>query len=163
MGAGVAKNKQELETRLKDAFTHDTSVVVQEVITGRELTCAVMGNFGGEILPLPPVEIKIKKGFFDRQVKYSSETVELCPAPLTKGQTEKIQELAVEAHNALGCDGVTRSDFILKGSTFYYLETNTIPGLTENSLAPKEAKAYGLSFPEYLDAQVLLALAKKKK
>ncbi len=163
MGAGVAKNKQELETRLHDAFTHDMSVVVQEVIIGRELTCAAMGNFGHEIIPLPPVEIKIKKGFFDRQIKYSAETIELCPAPLTKAQTGKIGELALFAHDALGCDGVTRSDFILKGNTFYYLETNTIPGLTENSLAPKEAKAFGMTFGEYLDAQVMLALVKYKK
>lgn len=163
MGAGVAKTKDELEARLCDAFTHDAVVVVQEVITGRELTCAVMGNFGDDILALPPVEIKIKKGFFDRQVKYSPETVELCPAPLTKSQTQKIRELAVLAHDALRCDGVTRSDFILKGNTFYYLETNTIPGLTENSLAPKEAKAVGMTFSQYLDAQILLALAKNKK
>lgn len=163
MGAGLAKNKSEFETRLKDAFSHDMSVVVQEVISGRELTCAVMGNFGDELIPLPPAEIPLKKGFFDRQVKYAPETVELCPAPLTKGQTEKIQELAVLAHDALGCDGVTRSDFLLKGNTFYYLETNTIPGLTENSLTPKEAKAFGLSFPEYLDLQIILALKKRTK
>jgi D-alanine-D-alanine ligase len=163
MGAGLAKNKVELEKRLKEAFSHDISVVVQEVISGRELTCAVVGNFGDELLPLPPVEIKIKKGFFDRAVKYDSQTVELCPAPLTKNQTEKIQELAVLAHDALGCDGVTRSDFLLKGNTFYYLETNTIPGLTENSLAPKEAKASQMTFASYLDLQISLALKKHNK
>lgn len=161
VGAGVAKNSTELKQRLQDSSLHDTHVLVQKIISGRELTCAVMGNTNGNIQALPPVEIEIKKGFFDRKVKYASTTKEVCPAQLTSAQTKKIQNLAVEAHGALGCDGVTRSDFILSGNTFYYLETNTIPGLTENSLAPKEAKAAGMTFSEYLDAQIELALQKK--
>ncbi len=163
MGAGIAKNKKELEVRLKDAFSHDSSVVVQEVITGRELTCAVVGNSGGDVFALPPAEIPLKKGFFDRKVKYSADTVEICPAELSSKLTNQIQDLAIEAHTALGCAGVTRTDFILKESTFYYLETNTIPGLTEHSLTPKEAKAAGYTFQKYLDLQVELALEKKKK
>lgn len=162
VGAGIAKTVTELEKRLKDAFYHDSEVLVQKYIKGRELTCAVIGNSGDTVKALPPVEIRTTAEFFDREVKYSSETIELCPAPLTKAQTKKIGELAVMAHTALGCDGVTRSDFILSGSTFYYLETNTIPGLTENSLAPKEARAAGMSFAKYLDTQVMLALKKKK-
>ena len=160
VGAGLAKNKAELQKRLKDSSLHDSQILVQEIIKGRELTCAVIGNSGDTVQALPPVEIQIQKGFFDRKVKYATTTVEVCPAPLTKIQTQKIQDLALAAHHALGCDGVTRSDFLLKGNTFYYLETNTIPGLTENSLAPKEAKAFGMSFPEYLDVQVTLALKK---
>lgn len=160
VGAGLAKSKAELQKRLKDSSHHDSQILVQEIIKGRELTCAVMGNSSHEVVLLPPVEIQIQKGFFDRKVKYATTTVEICPAPLTTSQTQKIQELARTAHLALGCDGVTRSDFILKGNTFYYLETNTIPGLTENSLAPKEAKAYGMSFSEYLDMQITLALKK---
>ncbi len=163
VGAGIARNAKEFKTRLSDALVHDTSVIVQEMIVGRELTCAVAGNQDHTIVVFPPAEIPVKKGFFDRTVKYASETIELCPAPLTKTQTIKIQELATDIHNALGCDGVTRTDFILKGNTFYYLETNTIPGMTEQSLAPKEAKAAGYSFPEYLNLQVQLALEKNLK
>lgn len=66
-------------------------------------------------------------------------------------------------HETLGCDGVSRSDFLLRDNTFYFLETNTIPGLTETSLAPKEAKAHGMTFPQYLDQQIKLALKKKRK
>ncbi len=162
VGAGIARNTQEFKRRLYEVLEYDTTIIVQEMITGRELTCAVVGNTGDEIIALPPAEIIIKKGFFDREIKYDPQTVEICPAQLTKNQTKKIQEYAVEAHTALGCDGITRSDFILNGNRFYYLETNTIPGLTENSLAPKEAKASGMTFASYLDLQISLALQKHK-
>ncbi len=161
VGAGIAKNSTELKKRIQDSLKHDKSVLVQEFIRGRELTCGVIGNTGELVLPLPPVEIPKQGEFFDRKIKYADKTVELCPAPLSKAQTKKIQNLSVLIHETLGCDGVTRSDFLLKGNTFYFLETNTIPGLTENSLVPKEAKAMGMTFPKYLDAQITLALRKK--
>lgn len=158
VGSGIATNKAILKEKLQDAFSHDSEVIIQERIVGRELTCAVFGNTGLTVTPFPPVEIKTDALFFDRNVKYDSKTIELCPAPLSKTQTKHIQEYASVIHQALGCNGVTRSDFILADSgIFYYLETNTIPGLTETSLAPKEARAYGLSFKEYIDLQIITA------
>lgn len=162
VGAGLVKEKIQFKKVLTQAFSHGRDVIIQEHISGRELTCGVIGNSGSHLLPLPPVEIKTDATFFDRKTKYDKRTIELCPAPLSKKQIESIQKYAVTMHDILGCDGVTRSDFILKGNTFYFLETNTIPGLTENSLAPKEAKAIGLSFAQYLDMQITLALEKGK-
>lgn len=159
VGGGVAGDIQELKQKLHDAFLHDNEVIVQERIIGRELTCAVFGNTGGDIVPFPPVEIQTQALFFDRQVKYDSNTIELCPAPLSKKETKQLQEYALVIHQALGCHGVTRSDFIYDTQgVFYYLETNTIPGLTQTSLAPKEAKAAGLSFKNYIDLQIKKAL-----
>lgn len=158
MGSGIATDKAMLKEKLQDAFSHDSEVIIQERIIGREMTCAVFGDTGLTVTPFPPVEIKTDALFFDRNVKYDSKTVELCPAPLSKKETKHIQEYASVIHQALGCSGVTRSDFILADSgVFYYLETNTIPGLTETSLAPKEARAYGLSFKEYIDLQIITA------
>jgi D-alanine-D-alanine ligase len=82
-------------------------------------------------------------------------SVEMTPAPLTASQTKKVQELALSAHVLFGCRGMSRSDFILKGSTFYILETNTIPGMTKTSLLPQQAEFMGISFTDLLDLLIV--------
>lgn len=162
VGVSIVKNKEELAAALERASREKGSVLIEEYIKGREITCGVMGNsFQKEFIPMPPVEIVTESAFFDYHAKYeSAATKEICPAPLTKTLTKKIQELAMKAHEALGCEGLTRSDFIIKKSTPYFLEINTIPGLTEQSLCPKEAKAMGMSFGELLDRMVEMGLKK---
>lgn len=164
VGVSIVKTKKELTVALEKAFTEGTTILAEEYIKGREITCGVMGNSGDKLTPMPPVEIVADGTFFDYHAKYqSAATKEICPAPLSKPLTKKIQELAVKAHQALGCDGLTRSDFIIKGSIPYFLETNTIPGLTEQSLCPKEAKAMGMSFSDLLDNMIEMARAKHAK
>ena len=75
--------------------------------------------------------------------------------------TQKIQSMALKAHAILGCDGMSRSDFILKGSKFYVLETNTIPGMTQTSLLPQAAKAMGIDFAAMLDLIIVAGLRRK--
>ncbi len=165
IGTSIVKSKKYLPLALKRAASEDALILIQKYIKGRELTCAVLGNTNQtELIALPIVEI-IPKGrtFFDYEAKYSPETREICPALIPNAVTRKIQELSKKAHALLGCDGLTRSDFILvPNGAIYFLEINTIPGLTENSLSPKEARAAGLSFSEFLDTQVQLALKKHK-
>lgn len=164
VGVSIVKTKKELDAALKKAAEEKGSILIEEYIKGREVTCGVMGNSRQEqLIPMPPVEIVAEGTFFDYRAKYeSAATKELCPAPLSKALTKKIQELAMKAHEALGCDGLTRSDFIIKGSTAYFLEINSIPGLTEQSLCPKEAKAMGMSFGDLLDKMVEMGLRKFK-
>lgn len=161
VGISIIHTPKEIDAAVTTAFAEDSMVVVQHYITGRELTCGVLGNHNGTITPLPPVEIKAAHTFFDYHAKYhATDTVELCPAPLTEEQTAAIQRQSIAVHQALGCDGLTRSDFIMAASgTLYYLETNTIPGMTPTSLCPKEAKAAGLSLAEFFTRQIELALA----
>lgn len=111
-----------------------------------------------------PIWVSSNASFFDYHAKYeSAETQEICPAPLAPELTAHIQEMARLAHEALECGGLTRSDFIIaQDETMYFLEINTIPGLTEASLCPKEARAAGISFPDFLDMQLDLALRKRK-
>lgn len=166
VATAIVRSEDRLEAAIKAAFEEDKTVLVMEYVKGRELTCGVMGDSGQtEAEALPPIEI-IAHGseFFDYQTKYFSKTVEeVCPAAISKELTEKIQRLSEKIHRSLGCEGLTRSDFILseKDGELYFLEINTIPGQTEASLCPKEAKAIGLSFAEFIEKQIRMALEKK--
>lgn len=164
IGISIVRKPKDLVAALQKAFNEDRTVLIEEYIKGEEITCAIMGNTGQtELTALPPIEIIPAGEFFDYDSKYFAlETKEICPARITKKQTKAVQKLAQKVHATIGCDGLSRSDFILtaKGK-FYFLEINTIPGLTEVSLAPKAASAHGMPFPDFLDAQIKLAIAKK--
>ena len=165
IGISIVRKKEDLFDAIKKAFKEDVIVLIEEYIKGKELTCAVMGNTGQSALAtLPPIEIVPAGEFFDYASKYDSQkTKEICPARITKFQTTKLQALAQKIHAVIGCDGLSRSDFILTPrGEFYFLEINTVPGLTEESLAPKAAMAHGMQFPKFLDVQVKLAMAKKR-
>lgn len=167
IGITIVHKKRELVPAIKIAFREDRTALIEEYIRGRELTCGVLGNSGRtSLIALPPVEIVPPTGrFFDYDAKYFlKETKEICPAPVAKKITEEVQKLAKKAHFVLGCDGLTRSDFILSSrNKLYFLEINTIPGLTEASLCPKEARAAGMTFSEFLDKQIKLALLKNSQ
>jgi len=165
IGISVVRKKNELVPALKKAFHEDNQILIEEFIQGIELTCGVLGNSTQTKLnALPPVEIISREHFFNYHAKYfSKSTQEICPAPIGKKMTAVIQNAAKTAHRTLGCDGLTRSDFILKNKNLYFLEINTLPGLTKNSLCPKEAAAIEITFSEFLDRQIELALLKQKK
>ena len=166
VGVSIIRNFSDLEVAVSKAFQEDGLILIEEYLVGRELTCPVMGNSGSsDLIALPPAEILAGKAeFFDYQAKYfSNDTKEVCPAEIGSELTLEIQELAKKAHIILGCDGLTRSDFILRDGVLYFLEINTIPGQTEVSLSPKAAKAIGWSFSEFLDKQIEMALLKWKK
>lgn len=163
VGVSIIHDESAIEAAVRTAFAEDDSVLVEQYIKGREVTCGVLGNtYQTELRALPIVEIIAKASFFDYHAKYESkETQEICPANLSPTLVEQIQHMAKHAHEALECNGLTRSDFMIaQDGTPYFLEINTIPGITEASLCPKEAKAAGISFPEFLSMQIELALAK---
>lgn len=162
IGISLVKTQEAIEEAIEAAFKEDNQILVQEFIEGREITCAVLGNSGQtELEALPPAEVVSANEFFDYEAKYISEkTKEICPAKISQEQTQKVQGLAKMIHEKFGCEGLTRSDFIMNDDDFYFLEINTLPGLTQESLSPKIAKAAGMSFVEFLDKQVKLALLK---
>jgi len=164
VGVVIVKVLEDLLPAVEEVFQRDNQVLVQEFVSGQELTCGVLGNSQDEDLEaLPPVEIKPGRDFFDYEAKYNDQaTLEICPAPISKNLTHQIQEQAVLVHKLLGCDGLTRSDFIFnKEKGLYFLEINTIPGLTTASLCPKEAVAAGYTYADFLDKIIQLALNKK--
>ncbi|MGH7174748.1 MAG: D-alanine--D-alanine ligase family protein, partial [Minisyncoccia bacterium] len=139
------------------------SVLVEELIRGREATVGIVENFRSENLyALPAIEIIPPEGdFFSYSAKYSGATQEICPALFPRKVNEELAHAARTAHRMLGLRHYSRSDFIVspKGAV-YYLETNTLPGMTTESLMPKALAAVGISLPDFLNHLVNLALVR---
>jgi D-alanine-D-alanine ligase len=163
VGVSIIKSKGDLRAALKKAFKESGRVMIQKYIRGREFTCGVLENKNGNPFALPPTEIIPKtSSFFDYHAKYKiGGSLEITPPRLPKAKIKTLQQMALSAHILLGCSGMSRSDFMLQGSTFYILETNTIPGMTETSLLPQAAKVVGINFTSMLDLIIAAGLRKK--
>ncbi len=164
LGMSLVHNAKELGAGIKLAFNHDTEVMVEEFIKGREITVGVLGN--DELTPMPLVEIIPGEdfSFFDYTAKYTpGATMEICPAKVPAEIWHQAQEYGLRAHKALKLRGYSRTDMIFNGENkLFVIETNTIPGMTPTSLLPQAAKEYGLDFSALLDRLIDLALEDKK-
>jgi D-alanine-D-alanine ligase len=159
LGMSIARSEEDITEGLKKAFGIDQQVMVEEFISGREITGGVIGN--SELTALPLVEIipGDQYEFFDYEAKYKpGASREICPADLEEAITVRAQNYALSAHRALELRGYSRTDMIVNGDDIYVLETNTIPGMTPTSLLPQGAAAAGLDFPALLDRLIKLAL-----
>jgi len=164
VGVSVARNFNDLVNAIGKSFNYGNKIIVEEYLSGREVTCGVLENFRGqEHYTLPIIEIipPTSSDFFDYNAKYSGETREICPADLSLELKRNIEEMTRKAHIALGCRHYSRADFIVSPKGIYILEVNTLPGLTSESLLPKAVKAVGSSYSELLDHLITLALNKK--
>jgi D-alanine-D-alanine ligase len=165
VGTAIAKTLLELESAIDDALQYSDQALIEEFIFGREATCGVVDNFRNELnYSLLPVEIRKPSNatFFDYDAKYSGKSEEICPGNFTAGEKEMIQKIAKEAHKALGLRHYSRSDFIIHPKRgIYILETNTLPGLTSESLLPKSLQAVGCSLSDFFDHLIKLALEGK--
>ena len=167
VGTSIARTYEEFAAGLERAFGYATSVLVEEYIPGREVTVGVIDGFRGEeyyVLPAIEIITPKTKSFFDYEAKYSGQDAggaqEICPAPLEDDIREAVADIALAAHKALHLRHYSRSDIIIGKRGIYILETNTLPGLTEESLVPKALAAVGCKFPEFLDHLITLALTK---
>ncbi|PID98744.1 D-alanine--D-alanine ligase [Candidatus Saccharibacteria bacterium] len=144
---------------LAEVFAKHTNLLLEELITGTEIT---VGVFGGDALPV--IEIIPPEGAdFDYANKYNGKTQELCPPQhVSTEQQQAAQALALQVHALAGCRDMSRTDFIIDESgVIYLLETNTIPGMTAQSLYPKMAAAAGIDFPSLCDRLVHMALSRR--
>ncbi len=159
LGMSIVRQPEQLPAALETAFQHDSEVMVEEFIQGREITVGVIGN--DELMPLPLIEIipDARYDFFDYEAKYKpGATREVCPAEVDDRIREKAQKYGLIAHQALQLKGYSRTDMIVRGDEFFILETNTIPGMTETSLLPQAAAEAGLDFGALLDRLIELAM-----
>lgn len=159
LGVSIIEGPSALDRALTEAFKLDNAVLIETFMAGTELTVAVIGNENASALPV--IEIVPQLGeFYDFESKYAADgSQHICPARLTDEQTTAVQQVAVQAHKALDCCGVSRSDVILAADgTPWVLETNTIPGMTATSLLPDAGRAAGMSFPQLCTRLIELAL-----
>jgi D-alanine-D-alanine ligase len=159
IGMSIVREQDQLSAALELAFEHDSEVMVEEFISGREITVGVIGNDDLAALPLVEIIPDEQYEFFDYEAKYKpGATKEICPAEVGEDMREKAQEYGLTAHRALQLRGYSRTDMIVSGSDIYILETNTIPGMTPTSLLPQAAAQFGLSFSALLDRLIELAM-----
>ncbi len=162
VGLEIVRSEDRLAATLDELFVHDRTVLVEEFVAGRELTCGVLDGWAfGPARGLPLLEIiPLEDPYFNYHAKYTEgATREPCPAPVSDSVHQRGREMALIAHRALGCRGFSRTDFFwTPEDELLVLETNTIPGLTSTSLMPKMAAAVGISFAELVAGMVLSAL-----
>ena len=163
VGIFKVNNEDEYTELIKETFKFGSTAIIEQFIPGREISAGVIENFRGErYFSLPPIEIVLVDSFFDYHTKYNGGAKEICPANFEKEIDEEIRKTAIVAHQSIGARDYSRSDMILgDDGKLYILEINTLPGLTEKSLLPKEAKAVGISLKDLISHLIDLALKRK--
>ena len=151
IGMSKVNEENELIPAIERAFQEDNQVLIEEFIQGREITCGVMESKGKTYI-LPLCEVIPKNDFFDYEAKYKSELAEeIIPAPINADFAATIKSTSAFLYRRLNCSGVVRMDYILTEDNIYFLEVNTIPGLSGASIVPKMAKEFGWSYEELID------------
>ena len=158
---GVTKVHQieDLQSAIDIAFEHDDELIIESFLDGTEVSVGVL-RYKGELIVLPITEIVSENDFFDYEAKYLGKSEEITPARISKKQEENVRTMAKSIYEILKMDGFTRSEFIFKDDTPYFLEMNTVPGLTEESILPQQAACAGISLSELFTNAIEEALAK---
>ena len=147
-GVTKVKKKEELLSAIETAFKESNEVMIEAFMDGREVACGVVKTRNKTIV-LPVTEIISKNEFFDYEAKYTpGKSDEVTPADMPLVVTDDIQRLSSLVYDLLGCKGIVRVDFIIIGQKPYFLEINTVPGMTEESLVPKQAAAVGIALED---------------
>jgi D-alanine-D-alanine ligase len=149
---GVSKVKEisELSGAIEKAFEESSEVLIEEYIEGTELTCGVV-NTGSRKMVFPITEVLPKNEFFNYESKYVPGMAdEITPARISDELTLKVQSLSSEIYDLCNCKGIVRVDYILKGEKPYFLEINTVPGMTATSFIPQQIEAMGLSLKDLI-------------
>ncbi|MCK9204466.1 MAG: D-alanine--D-alanine ligase [Bacteroidales bacterium] len=157
VGMSKVSHQDELKAALELAFHEDNEILAEEFVKGRELTCGVIRTGEGTIA-FPVTEIIPRKEYFDYEAKYrKGMSEEVVPAAIPDSVSKKCREISAFLFEKLNCKGVVRFDYIFDGEDFYFLEVNTVPGLTAASIVPKMALAYGWSFTELITRLLMKA------
>ncbi|EHQ30876.1 D-alanine--D-alanine ligase [Mucilaginibacter paludis] len=156
VGMSKVHNVAALPQALEKAFHEDHQILVEEFIKGREFSIGIV-RLHGELKVLPATEIISSKEFFDYEAKYTDGvTQEITPAHLSQEQVKTIARIVSEVYLRLNCHGMTRLDFILQEESqdFYFIEINTTPGQTVNSLIPQQVRAAGMDIKDFYSALI---------
>ena len=157
VGVCIANNQTEYQAALLEAFSYENEVVVEQFITGREFSVAVVDKKAYPVIEIAPLQ-----GFYDYKNKYQAGScVETCPAEISSALTKEMQKYAEMGYEALNLQAYARLDFLMDDEgNMYCLEANTLPGMTPTSLIPQEAKAIGMDYPQLCENLIEVSLKK---
>ncbi|MDO8898965.1 MAG: ATP-grasp domain-containing protein, partial [Bacteroidales bacterium] len=149
VGVSKVNLEEELQPALEKAFMDDEFALIESFIKGREIGCGVF-EFKGRMIVLPLTEIISKNEFFDYDAKYTKgKSDEITPADVDEDIDLEIKALAAQLYNRLSCRGFVRFDFILTDEDIYFLEVNTVPGMSAASIIPQQAEVMGISLSDF--------------
>lgn len=150
---GVTKvgEASELADAIDAAFGEGDAILIEECIKGREMTEGIF-TAKGKVIKLPVTEIVPHNDFFDYEAKYQGKSDEICPARISDELAERISDTTGLIYHYFGCRGLVRADYIVSGEEIYFLELNTVPGMTQMSLVPQQVRAAGIDMKEFFNA-----------
>lgn len=156
---GISKvyKEADLLAAIDIAFAEDSTVLIESFLEGTEVSVGVI-DYQNEVLVLPPTEIVSDNDFFDYDAKYNGKSQEITPARISAIQLENLNAVAEKIYKTLNMKGFTRSEFIFIGDEPYFLEMNTVPGLTNESLLPQQSRAAGISLQDLFTNAIEMAL-----
>ena len=145
-GVSKVSDMMQLKVAIKLAFEHDNHIMFEEFIDGTEVSCGVYYN--NAVTSLPVTEIVTDNEFFDYEAKYEGKSNEITPARIDKNIYSKIKNLTEKIYSELNLKGICRVDYIIKNNLPYVIEINTVPGLSKESIIPKQLKCMNISLSE---------------
>ena len=156
---GISKvhAKNEILPALEKAYKEDSEILIESFLDGTEVSVGVI-QYKGETKVLPITEIVSENDFFDYEAKYEGKSQEITPARISPTQQDKVEKVAKKVYEILNISGFSRSEFIFIDSEPYFLEINTVPGLTAKSILPQQAKVAGISLAELFESAIEAAL-----
>ena len=156
-GISKVKTKNEMIPAIEKAYKEDSQILIEAFLDGSEITIGVL-NYNGEIKVLPMTEIVTENDFFDYEAKYLGKSEEITPARISDEIHKKLEKTARKVYKSLNMSGFTRSEFIVVNGEPYFLEMNTVPGLTAASIIPQQAAEANISLPQLFDNAIEMAL-----
>ncbi|MCL4138525.1 UNVERIFIED_CONTAM: hypothetical protein GTU68_048770 [Idotea baltica] len=156
-GISKAYNKEEVLQGIETAYKEDSSILIESFLNGTEVSVGVI-QYKGEIKVLPITEIVSENDFFDYEAKYEGKSQEITPARISSSEKKSVEEVAIKAYKALNMSGFSRAEYIFVNGEPHFLEINTVPGMTLESILPQQAKAAGISLYDLFENAIESAL-----
>ncbi|WP_298948380.1 D-alanine--D-alanine ligase [uncultured Polaribacter sp.] len=156
-GISKAHKKEDIVPAIEVAYKEDNEILIESFLNGTEVSVGVI-QYKGETKVLPITEIVSENDFFDYEAKYEGKSKEITPARITKTQQKKVEKIAKKVYKVLNMTGFSRSEYIFVNDEPYFIEMNTVPGLTEESILPQQAKVAGISLSELFENSIEEAL-----
>jgi D-alanine-D-alanine ligase len=160
LGVSKVNRLEDFAKALEFAFAEDRDILIESMLKGTEISVGIL-NYKGETMVLGITEILSENDFFDYQAKYEGKSKEITPARITESEKELVISTAIKVYESLGMSGFSRADFIIMNGIPHFIEINTNPGLSPQSIFPQQAEIAKMDFSEMLNNEISLALNRK--